>query len=395
MRHRITIALSFGAIICLLVSVLLVRASLSRAASPATCGHWQIVASPTSPSGPITLTGVSSLSADDAWAVGYVTDNQGGLTPVAEHWDGTQWNMVPTPPTGSIYNTFLGVVALAADNVWAVGGTDGTENQQTLVEHWNGSQWSVVPSPNGGTDDMLNSIAAVSATDIWAVGYNENGIANQGVILHWDGTQWSIVPSAHSNYVYEQLYGVTALSSTDAWAVGSYSKYDMNGPLTFVEHWNGQKWSQVFSPNRSSSGGELNSVVTLSATDIWAAGVSYVPLPTFERTLVEHWDGTKWSIVRSPNHPHSGANLLNDVAAVAPDEVWTVGDYTASAGYPQPLSERWNGSAWKEVATPFLSAAGDQLNGVAALTTTKQVWAVGDYYSTQDNTQLPLIESYC
>jgi hypothetical protein len=26
--------------------------------------------------------------------------------------------------------------------------TDASNNQFTLIEHWNGSQWSIVPSPN-------------------------------------------------------------------------------------------------------------------------------------------------------------------------------------------------------------------------------------------------------
>jgi len=395
MRHRIIIALSSGAILCLLLSGFLVKASLSRAAAPATCGHWQVVASPNPPSSQVTLMGVASLSSKDAWAVGYASDNQGNTTAVVEQWNGTQWNLVQTPAPGSTVYELSAVAALSTADVWAVGQYAGTGGWQTLIEHWDGSQWNIIPSPNGGTDDVLNSIAAVSASDIWAVGYNENESISQGVILHWNGTQWSIVPSAGSNYYNEQLFGVTALSSTDTWAVGSYSKYGMNGPLTFVEHWNGQKWSQVFSPNRSRVGGQFNSVVALSATDIWAVGTSYVPTPTFEQTLVEHWDGTKWSIVWSPNHPHSGANMLNGVAAVGPDEVWAVGIYTASEGYPVPLSERWDGSTWKEVATPVVGTEGGQFNSVAALALTKHVWAVGRYYSSQTGTQQTLIESYC
>ena len=41
--------------------------------------------------------------------------------------------------------------------------------------------------------------------------------------------------------------------------------------------------------------------------------------------LIEHWDGTSWSIVSSPNVGLT--NILNGVAIVSTGNVWTVGSF--------------------------------------------------------------------
>src|SRR5207249_7511912 len=71
-------------------------------------------------------------------------------------------------------------------------------------------------------------IRAISPTDIWAVG-------NFALIEHWDGNQWSIVPSPNGSYIR----GVAALSSTDVWAVGYYWNCQGSpcGWRTLTEHY--------------------------------------------------------------------------------------------------------------------------------------------------------------
>src|SRR5439155_2016741 len=109
--------------------------------------------------------------------------------------------------------------------------------------------------------------AAVSANDVWAVGYyTVFGSADHTLIEHWNGASWGIVPSPNpgsNNY----LYGVVALSANDIWAVGEY--IDSSGVYrrTLVEHWNGTSWSVVPSPN-----GSLHGVAAVASNDLWAVG---------------------------------------------------------------------------------------------------------------------------
>ena len=71
------------------------------------------------------------------------------------------------------------------------------------------------------------------------------------------------------------LNDVTATSAANAWAVGYYS----NGTAiqTLIEHWNGTAWKQVASPNpgNSSSANLLNGVAATSRTNIWAVGTHF------------------------------------------------------------------------------------------------------------------------
>ena len=63
--------------------------------------------------------------------------------------------------------------------------------------------------------------------------------------------QWKLVASQSPGNDSNELDGVAADSASDVWAVGNYQT---NGVVqTLVEHWNGSAWSVVASPNPSSS----------------------------------------------------------------------------------------------------------------------------------------------
>ena len=149
-----------------------------------------------------------AIADNDIWAVG--TSNPGtSEVPLAVHFNGTSWSAVPTPsePADS---ALLGVAAVASNDVWAVGGVVHANNSETtLIENWNGTSWSVVSNPS--TSGILERIAAVSANDIWAVGFGSASIEN------WNGTSWSNITSPIPG---GGLRGVTALSDGTVVAVG-------------------------------------------------------------------------------------------------------------------------------------------------------------------------------
>ena len=86
------------------------------------------------------------------------------------------------------------------------------------------------------------------------------------------------------------LYGVTALSSSNAWAVG----FSFNGTAgqTMIEHWNGSSWRLVASPNPAGSSHDNNlyGVAATSSTNAWAVGGYRTP-SNVGRTLILHWNG--------------------------------------------------------------------------------------------------------
>src|SRR5439155_23809415 len=75
---------------------------------------------------------------------------------------------------------------------------------------------------------------------------------------------------------------------------------------------------------------QLSGVSALSPEDVWAVGRMISPNGQKTRTLVEHWSGTAWSVVASPN-PGTGLNELSDVAALAPDDIWAVGMFAPAS----------------------------------------------------------------
>ncbi len=161
-----------------------------------------------------------------------------------------------------------GVAAISPTDAWAVGNGSGG---LSLIEHWNGSNWGLVPNPNPGPLNELFGVAAVSSDDVWAVGlYTVSSPYQQLTLIeHWNGTSWRVVPSPSPSGAFSQLNAVTAVSSNDLWAVG----YDSTtSDFTLIEHWNGSNWSIVSSPNQGSD--QLNAVAAISSSDVWAVGLS-------------------------------------------------------------------------------------------------------------------------
>src|SRR5207248_7564803 len=135
---------------------------------------------------------------------------------------------------------------------------------------------SMVPSPNLGQNydrNYLQGVAAVSSKNVWAVGFymSSNGGWRQPLIEHWNGTAWSIVPIPNPSSD-SRLYGVAAVSSNDIWAVGYYWDDDHISIHTLVEHWDGTAWSIVPSPNPVSGDYSQLHGVAASGTDVWAVG---------------------------------------------------------------------------------------------------------------------------
>jgi hypothetical protein len=195
---------------------------------------------------------------------------------------------------------------------------------------------------------------------------------------------WTVVSSPNPG-AGNGLFGVASISANDVWAVGNFSNI---GSLeqTLTLHWNGKKWSHIKSPNVSSQDSELMAVAAVSPTDVWAVGDSHT---TSFQTLTQHWDGHKWSVVSSPN-PGAQFNELFGVAAVSPTDVWAVGDSNTS-GSEQTLIEHWNGTSWSIVSSPNPGAGG--LNGVAIISAT-DIWAVGAFFNTTNNVTQTLIEQW-
>ena len=269
------------------------------------------------------------------------------------------WAIIPSPNTASSRVDDLTSVSCAPGPAcMAVGHSFGSA-ERTLAESWDGSAWSVVPTPNAGDttnpliSNVLNAVSCVSAQACTAVGEYVGPGAWHTLIESWDGSAWSIVPSPNvSPSLGNYLDGVSCLSARFCTAVGSF--ISGHGDETLVESWDGSRWSIVPSPDTGYIDGLLQ-VSCTSPSACTAVGESR-PRFRFDRTLVETWDGKSWSVVASPD-ASTFTNILVDVSCPTPAQCVAVGTFFNGSEY-QLLSMSWDGTSWSLLPNPGLHADG-------------------------------------
>ena len=292
------------------------------------------------------LFGASSSSASDIWAVGTT----------AIHYDGAAWTGYQLPGIDGVIGAELFAVAsLSPTNAWGVGTFLTSQTTTGNLQHWDGSQWSVVPNPpNAGT--IVSSISAISADDIWA------GPCVMGTLEHFNGTAWTGVRTPPTTPPEFCIEGLSALSTDDVWAVGWQAQQNYNS-TTLIMHWDGRSWSTVASPSVGTGPNQLNAVVALTADNVWAVGFSMAVPPGNHlqpnRTLIEHWDGSSWTVVSSPNLDYGGQprdNVLQCVVALSASDLWAFGYLEANpsgeSGDIFSLILHYDGTNWTVAPSP-------------------------------------------
>ncbi|HEY6408274.1 MAG TPA: hypothetical protein VIY29_12475, partial [Ktedonobacteraceae bacterium] len=101
----------------------------------------------------------------------------------------------------------------------------------------------------------------------------------------------------------------------------------------------------------------------------------------------------KWSVVPSPNHS-TGNNALLSVTVIAANNIWAVGNYGTAKPPLQTLTERWDGTSWRVVASPNVGTDLNSLESASRVPGTQNVWAVGEYFDTTINAWRTLAEYY-
>lgn len=297
---------------------------------------------------------------------------------------------VALPAAYQTHTSLNDLLVLSHSDIWLVGDSvDQSFVVQPLALHWNGATWSStsVPAPAGS---ILSQLAATSASDIWAIGETDygSGIPNGGaqpshtLIEHWNGDHWSqiaspdLLPSTRN-----LLQGVAVITPENVWAVGVAGNDITNsgyGTRTspLVEHWDGTRWQLVTLPTIQSAG--LNSIVALNANDIWAAGSSSDNNGTSHSPLLLHWNGQNWSSVATLTINSGASGSLLKITADASHHLLALG--FDQNGMPLLLSLR-NGQWDALPVPPTAKATGtatfyNQFLGISA-TSSQDIWLAG------------------
>ena len=237
---------------------------------------------------------------------------------------------------------------------------------------------SVVPSPNApvGTN-TLSGVRASSTTDAWAVGYSccrPNNFGQATLTEHWDGQAWSIVASPDTRLNDDVLNAVVDLSPANAWAVGEIKQSGYRSGSPLILHWNGSGWQSVAPP--SGTTGKLLAITATAANDVWAVGDD-----NHGQALVLHWNGASWARQAVPQL--TGSGHLRGVRAYSGSNVWAVGDESSST-----LVLHWNGTAWSRMPTPNPDPFVNILHAIAG-PQPNDFWVVGQNARSKTSTGVP------
>src|SRR5258707_822745 len=232
--------------------------------------------------------------------------------------------------------------------------TGGSTITPVLSKPWCAAPGTLATAFAGGR------LSNLGPNDVWSAGVQ---------VTHWDGHGWSVSYTPSSQQ--ESLRGIVEIAPDDVWVVGERQTTGMPSHVLTL-HWDGTKWKSIASPDLATGG--KNALVAVSATaanDVWAVGFT-VPLQGPIAPLIEHWNGSKWSIITSPSVQPSNSNWLASVAVSASNNVWAVGRVSGQGGF-QPYIQHWDGRQWEVLQDPAGNAG--ELDSISIVG--PQFWVTG------------------
>jgi PKD repeat protein len=289
---------------------------------------------------------------------------------LAEAWDGTEWTAMETPNPPELdegwqhnwYALLSSVSCSSASDCLAVGYyRDPSESVKPLVEHWDGSEWEILPAPipSGTVAGLLNGVSCTSATACTAVGYSEGGGGTKRPLVgRWDGSSWTIQPAPSPGATSgSRLLAVSCPTMSSCTAVGF--NHEVEEETTLAERWNGIEW-QVLSTVELGGTQPTNRLEAVSCNSPSACMAVGGHLSKFGSAyhwgpLTERWNGSAWSLQAIPEPSASEEASLSGVSCASVNSCTAVGNYRQIAGsgnYTEVLGERWNGTSWSILEMP-------------------------------------------
>jgi hypothetical protein len=201
----------------------------------------------------------------------------------------------------------------------------------------------------------FSQTAAISSTNIWSVADVSAGGKEiyRPFIRHFVGSSWQTVTIPDSSGSTSDW--VTASSASNVWLGGVK---DSPTQASVVYQWNGTHWTKIPVPGSAN----LQDVTALAPNNVWAFSLGSDIADT-----IFHWNGSKWQYYLS-----TSLNFVPEgLSASAPDNVWASG-YERSGSKQEVAAYRWNGTAWDPVSMPH--PAYDNAGPVVTAISPSNVW---------------------
>jgi hypothetical protein len=288
----------------------------------------------------------------------------GGQVGGVGHWNGTNWSLdrelhvlagspdpYPSPWVSCIPGR--GCVVVGGD-----------------APRGSGARWSIPSFPASidlsySSSLSLSCASPTACTAFGLLGPEGETTSRKQVVERWNGKKWSIQPTPKVG-LGDSFSSVSCSSVTTCMLVGSYEQRARPAPpccevasvgiRTLTERWNGTKWSLLRSPNPGDAGcpveagRDLPFCYSLSRVSC-ASLVACVAIGSYGGhgylALIERWNGKKWSSQRLPN---IGTTILTGVSCASATACTVVGTNS------EPIALRWNGKRW---SVQHLASNGD------------------------------------
>jgi hypothetical protein len=167
------------------------------------------------------------------------------------------------------------------------------------------------------------------------------------------------------------LEGIACATPRRCFAVGNYDvDYGQSvNRRTLIEQWDGTRWtlaSRLRPPNSNTS--VLTGVDCVSATKCFAVGDWHEIQSRWIQVLLAQWDGKTWSMLRAAHAPPKALDSkLRSISCGSATSCFAVGTYQLSHHPGQTLTERWDGERWAVVASPNAPAPYDSVDYLEAV----------------------------
>ena len=263
----------------------------------------------------------------------------GGGPTGAEQWNGKTWRTMPSPKGG--------VAGLTCESR-----TFCVRLHGNVPSQWNGTSWHdaklsdfCVGGPPGPCG--LASVSCGSTTNCVAVGtqtVSQEPVQN-AVADIWNGTKWSFDSELPANGNPAQLNTVSC-AGTFCMSAGVASNDTARASIAVGDKFDAtsQTWTDV-SPSLGGICGEFQSCAWAG---VLACGSSASCITLGGMRAGQFWNGTDWKAAK-PVSAGKGSGLQD--ASCGGSNCLAVG-FQKSHGLTRTLAELWNGSAWTIVKTP-------------------------------------------
>lgn len=284
------------------------------------------------------------------YAAQYAEEGTGFLSPVLQgNPKGATWSILQSVSCPVTTLTFCMTVGQAGTS--RKSGSKIIYHGHATAYIWNGARFRklTVPSVAHARDSELAGVSCVSVTACVAVG-NYTGAAGKwrGYAAIWTAGKWKLQTTPGIPHQSQMTFESVNCPATTTCVAAGFSQYP--GEHAATERWSGGKWRMMTMPSRGAAA--LESVSCPTTSRCLAVGVHGYG------ALAESWNGTRWSVQKSPVTTGSfTGDLLFSVSCVTPAECVAVGSRYNPKTKPsrrtyRNLAEEWNGSTWRVQKTP-------------------------------------------